>query len=172
MAGKPKEARIVAALTKRAASELGPDSTPLDYVCTFLAGGKMFPDLAASLAAELNEPVSRQLVSGAAHALSADAKERIATARRECAIALVEDTITIADEAQETTGAAAKARLQIGSRQFFAERFNPEQFGTMKPQVSVSIGTLMLEALRQPPPPPPALPALLLSGGSSGDQEP
>lgn len=166
MAGKPKEARLIAALAKRAAMELGEDATPLDFVCHYLAGGKMFTDLAAEAAAELNESVSRQLVSGAAHALAGDARERIEAARREGALALAEDTVSIADDADGTAGGAAKARLQIGSRQWLAERFNPAQFGTTKGQVNVNFGELMLEALMQPPPPNPFLvtAAVLVTG--------
>jgi hypothetical protein len=170
MPGKPKEARLLAALAKRAVLELGEDATALDFVCHYLAGGKMFTDLAAQMAGELNEPISRQLVSGAANALGEDAKERIEAARREGALALAEDTVAIADDAEGTAGGAAKARLQIGSRQWLAERFNPAQFGSTKAQVSVNIGTLMLEALMQPPPPNPFLAtATILLPGATDD---
>jgi hypothetical protein len=166
MSGKPKEARLVAALAKRAVLELGSEATPLDYVVFYIAGGKMFTDLAAEMAVELNEPVSRQLISGSANALGEDAKERIAAARQEGAISLAEETLSIADNADATAGGAAKARVQISSRQWMAERFNAAQFGAMtKTQVSVSLGALMLEALQQPPPPNPflqATPILLL----------
>jgi aminopeptidase N len=158
MSGKPKEARLVAALTKRAVLELGEGSTALDYVCHFVEGGKMLSDLAAEMAAEMQESCSRQLLSGAAHALGPDAKERIAAARQEGAVVLVEETIAIADASEATAGGAAKARVQIGSRQWAAERFNAAQFSaTTKVQGSVLLGTLMLEALRQPPPPSPFL---------------
>jgi hypothetical protein len=174
MAGKPKEARLVAALSKRATLELGDDATALDFVCHYLAEGRMFTDLAAEMAVELGESVSRQLMSGAANALAEDARERIAAARQEGAVALVEDTIAIADDAEATAGGAAKARVQIGARQWAAERFNSAQFGAMtKTQVSVSLGTLMLAALQQPPPPNPFLTTttLLLPGTRAGDEE-
>jgi hypothetical protein len=176
MSGKPKEARLLIALNKRAVLELGSDATALDYVVSYIAGGKMFTDLAADLAIELKEPVSRQLVSGAANGLSDDARERIAAARQEGAISLAEETLSIADNADATAGGAAKARVQISSRQWMAERFNAAQFGAMtKTQVSVSLGALMLEALQQPPPPNPflqATPTLLLAAtGDCADGE-
>ncbi len=166
MAGKPKEARLLAALEKRAVRELGDGATPLDFVCDYISGGKTFIDLAGELATELGESVSRQFISGTANALAPDAKARITVARQEGAMALAEDTLSIADDAEPTAGGAAKARVQIGSRQWLAERFNSAQFGGMKGQVNVSFGALMLEALRQPPPIRPVVEnvPLLLTG--------
>jgi hypothetical protein len=62
-------------------------------------------------------------------------------------------------------------------RQWLAERFNPERFGSRAPSVAVSmnVGALMLDALRQPRPsrplastrslPSPALKLLAPHGG-------
>jgi len=147
--GRPLQNRVVAALTERAVKTLGDDATPLAYAADYVAGGRTIADLAVDLAADLGEPVSRQLVSQTIHALEPNAKERIEAARKESALALAEETKDIADNAEPTAGGAAKARLRIGSRQWMAERFAPEQFGT-RPSINLNIGALMLDALRQP----------------------
>jgi hypothetical protein len=165
-------ARTVAALAARAVATLGEDASPLDYVCFYLAGGQTLNDLAAELTTELGTPVSRQHVSQTAHELEPAAKERIAAARTESAFAFAEATKDIADQAEPTAGGAAKARLQIGSRQWLAERFNAELFGTRPANINVNIGALMLDALRQPMPPPlhaTATPILLEGSFESTD---
>lgn len=150
MAGTPKQTRLLAALAQRALSELGEDATSLDYVAHYVAAGGMIARLAEDLAAEMKESISRPFLSNTAHGLADNAKERLALARREGAAALVEQTVAIADAAPETSGGAQKAKLQVGVRQFLAERADPEQFGSnSKVQVSVSLTQLHLDALRQ-----------------------
>jgi hypothetical protein len=150
-------ARVMRALAMRATRELGPGATVLDYACKFVAEGGRIGQLATLLAQDLGEPVSRPFVSGILNNLTDDAKSRLAEARRESAMALVEEAAQIADDAEPTTGAVQKARLQVGTRQWMAERFAPEEFGG-KPGVVVDMGQLFLEALRQPPPPRPPQP--------------
>jgi hypothetical protein len=156
MPGRPKENRVLAALAQRAVAELGDEATPLEYVVDYISGGHTLADLAVSLADELKESVSRQLISGAAHRLAPDAKERIAAARSDGAFALAEHTLTLADEAESTAGGAAKARIQVSARQWLAGKWNREFGEHAGPSVTVNFGQMMLEALQRPAPPRPA----------------
>jgi hypothetical protein len=86
------------------------------------------------------------------HGLADDASERIDAARRESASALVEEAAQIADSAEPMPAAVAKAGLQVKTRQWLAERFDPERYGSRVPGVAVqvNVGELFLDALRQP----------------------
>jgi hypothetical protein len=64
----------------------------------------------------------------------------------------VEEAAQLADDAEATPAGVQKAGLQVRTRQWMAERFDPQMFGEKNGQVNVNIGQLMLEALRQPPP--------------------
>lgn len=147
MAGTPKQTRLIAGLKARALRELGEEASELDYVVHFVSAGGMLSKLADDIAEELGESVSRPFLSNTVNGLADNATERIALARREGAVALVEESVTIADKAPETSAGVLKAKLQVGTRQWFAEKHNPEQFGA-KVQVQASIGELFLDALR------------------------
>jgi hypothetical protein len=69
------------ALLKRAESEIGGDAVAFDYVLAWVARGGLISDLANSLADELGESVSRQILSLIVHRMAPDATERIAAAR-------------------------------------------------------------------------------------------
>lgn len=136
----------------RAVAQLGEEATLLDYAADWIAAGRSVQALAESLAAELETSVSRPLVSSILHNAAPDASNRLDAARREAAEALVEEATQIADACEPTAGAAAAARLQVGTRQWLAERFAPERFGQKgnAVQVNLSVGALMLDTLRQP----------------------
>jgi hypothetical protein len=152
MAGQPLKRRVLEALQARATSALGEEASALDYAVEWIASGKSVQALADSLAAELQTSVSRPLVSSILHSAASDATARLDAARREGAHALADEMTHIADTAEATAGGAAKARVQIGTRQWLAERFAPDRFGQKANavQLNVSIGSLMLDALRQP----------------------
>jgi hypothetical protein len=129
-------------------------------------------DLAKQIGGDIGTPVSRSFISGVVHGLADDASERINEARRESASALIEEATQIADNAEPMPAAVAKASLQVKMRQWLAERFDPEHYGSRVPAVAVKMdfGALMLDALRRPietlrplahtepaPPPSPAL---------------
>jgi hypothetical protein len=147
MAGTQKQTRLVAALQARAAREIGEDASELDYVAHYLSAGGLLTKLAEALAVEMGESISRPFLSNTVHGLADDAKARLALARREGAAALVEQSVSIADDAPETAGGVSKAKLQVGTRQWLAEKADPEQFGS-RVQVAVSLGQLHLDAMR------------------------
>lgn len=82
MAATPKRRRMRAALSRRAEAEIGPGALALDYVVAWVARGGLIADLATSLADELGESVSRQILSLVVHRLAPDATARIVVARR------------------------------------------------------------------------------------------
>ncbi len=70
-----------------------------------------------------------------------------ARARAKAAHVLVDETLTIADEAdpEETQ----KAKLRIQARQWAAERWNRKDYGQAKAEVAISISGLHIEALKR-----------------------
>jgi hypothetical protein len=77
-------------------------------------------------------------------------KERAALylhARATAAACHAETALDIADNCSET--GTSKARLQVETRQWLAGVYDREQFGQQKPGVTVNIGHLHLDALRQ-----------------------
>ena len=69
-------------------------------------------------------------------------------ARAASAAALADAALDIADASRET--GTSKARLQIETRQWLAGVYNREDFGVNKqPGVTVNIGSLHLDSLRQ-----------------------
>jgi hypothetical protein len=150
MPGQPKRARLLAALYRRAGAELGEGATPLDYICDAIAGGSNFFKLAASLEEEMGEPISRGFVSNVANNFSSDARARLDAARAEGAGALVDKALNIAEEAPTDAGGVQRAKLEIGMLQWTAERHNRAQYGSAKPELTINLGMLHLDALRQP----------------------
>lgn len=147
MAGRPKQRRVREELESRAVIELGEGATALEYVVDVLENGGTFEDLSRDLSATMREKISRTLTSRTAHALSPDATQAIEAAMREGASALAEQTLTIARDAEPTTGSVQQAKLQIATHTWLAERRHPEKWGP-KPAVQVmSIGQLHLAAL-------------------------
>lgn len=151
MASRPKQQRLLTALRQRAHEELeNPDATPLDVVVHFVAGGGLIADLARSMAASMGESISRNFLSGVVHGLAPDASEQIAAARRRAAALLAEDTLEIADEPHETREEIDQAKLRIGTRQWLAEKFNRDEFGShSRSSVQITFTGLHLAALRQ-----------------------
>jgi hypothetical protein len=77
-------------------------------------------------------------------------KERMKQARRLKADAFADQAMAIADEVSDTNPVAvAKARGQIEVRKWLAAVNDPETYGVQKPGVTISIGNLHLDALRQ-----------------------
>lgn len=178
MAGSPLKRRVIAALTARAEQRSSDDETLtlLDYAVDWVSAGRTISDLAQDIAKEIGTPVSRPLLSGILNA-TPDASARLEAARRQGAHAIMDDAVKIADDAEPTPGAVAKARLQVGTREWLAERFAPDAFGVKQlgGQVNISVGKLMLAALQAPPPPRPELVAgtapLLASGDEAAECE-
>jgi hypothetical protein len=111
MAAMPKRRRMKRALLKRAQAEIGSHATALDYVCHWIAGGRLIKGLAASLQEQLGESVSRSILSTLVHHLGPDASARIAGARRVGATAPVRDALHTAVNPSNRGAGAGKARL-------------------------------------------------------------
>jgi hypothetical protein len=155
MPSRPRRAALIAKLAELAAEEIGATASPIDYLCAQHAHGALFSELAEFLAGEMGQPVSRTFLSMTAHQLAPDAKERIASARREGALSLGERAVEIADNSEPTSGAAARARNSMSARFWLAERANPALAGKGA-TIEINAGQLMLAALQAPPPAPPA----------------
>jgi hypothetical protein len=82
MAGHPKRSRLIKELEQRTQAVLGPGATPLDFLCDYLERGGRFAALARELTLAMGESISRPLVSNTARWLDADARARLAEARR------------------------------------------------------------------------------------------
>lgn len=148
MASKPKTRALVAELERLTREEWpdAPERTPLDYVCRRLAEGETLRAVARSL------DCSTQLIIDIMDDVAGAETRRAAfsRAREVGAHQLAEESIELADNA--TPEDAHVAGLQVKTRQWVAERWNRRDFGNDRSavQLNVSIGSLMLEALRQP----------------------
>lgn len=147
MTGTPKKRALIGEMARRIIAELPdkPDATPLDYVCWRIANGETLRAVARSFG------VSPQMVIELVdNAVGADARrDGFARAREIGAHQLAEEAIEISDAASPSD--ANVATLQVRTRQWVAERWNRREFGTQPgTQVNVSIGALMLEALKAP----------------------
>lgn len=60
-----------------------------------------------------------------------------------------EEALTLADGVREDPNAINKAKTQIDVRKWLAGVDDPERYGTQKPSVTISIGSLHLDALRK-----------------------
>lgn len=148
MAGHPITARMAVELRRRTAERFAdsPSATPLDYVADYVAAGSTLTALAREL--------------GVSHSLVMDwlrrqhgadtVRETMRAARETGAHVLVEQGLDIADAATAET--VNVARLQVSTRQWVAERWNARELASKPANVAlqVNVGTLMLDALRQP----------------------
>ena len=85
-----------------------------------------------------------------------DAAALVARARAARADLLAQESLTIADSAEERNEAIAKARLRIDTRKWISGAWDRETYGTQAPStnVQVNLGQLHLDALRQQDPAP------------------
>ena len=76
----------------------------------------------------------------------------VARARATRASALAEETLTIADTAEERNEAIAKARLRIDTRKWISGAWDRDTYGQAAPgaNVQINLGQLHLDALRAP----------------------
>lgn len=159
LSGFPKRRAIQDAL-KQLALEQFEDvhATSLDYLIAWVESGKTMGKLAKFVAQRLGWPeagVSLQLLSLAVK--SEHGAERVEAdlilARKKSAQAIVDESLDIADEHTSSQLQAAQAGNRIKARQWLAERRDREAFGAAKAaSVTVSIGSLHMDALRAPVP--------------------
>jgi hypothetical protein len=175
MAGQPKRRRMIAELEKRTREEMDPGATHLDYAVRWVASGGTLVDLANSIAKSLDPrgfklgtfKIFRGALSDYLDAVFGEdnAQRCLDRARARGAHGLVENAQVIADEQDGLLpGAATAARLKMDSRHYLAERWNKADFAQAKgTNVTISMATLHLDALRRMPPrPAAALPAAIV----------
>src|SRR5690606_28771939 len=135
-------------LVRRAILERGEDATPLDYVLDRIASGTTLKELAAELSAGSPHeyfPAQVKAVCGEYARDESALEARFRSARAIAAELFVEEAKSLADNALPIKEHIAKAKLQVQTRQWIAEKFDPERFGQPKTQVAISIGTLHLD---------------------------
>lgn len=162
MAGRAKRQALREELVRRAIVELGEEATPLDYVIERIAAGTSLKELTEELNATSPYqfyPAQVKAVCGEYARDESELEERFRGARAIAAELFVEESKSLADNVIPTKEHVAKAKLQISTRQWIAERYNRDAFGQPKQQVSISIGSLHLDSLRKAPPPRPELAA-------------
>lgn len=81
MAARPVRRAVIAALTSRASTVLGPSSSALDYVVAWISAGGTFTTLATCLGDQIGRSLSRGFVSFTCQRLAPDARSRIRSAR-------------------------------------------------------------------------------------------
>jgi len=132
MAGRPKRAELVRAVTAAGGEEL---------LISRIESGETVAAIASSLG------VSRPMLSSFLNR-SLDTKERIARARETASHALVEEALAIADSATHENDRAK--RLQVSMRQWLARRYNPTAYGgDQVGPAKLTIRNVFLDSLRQ-----------------------
>jgi hypothetical protein len=152
MAGRPKERRLLAAMTRLAREEIGPDAQAADWVEAWIESGKSVNAMHAHLQRVLGEDFTRPWLSRVMHAsLGPDASERIYAARKKASHQLVEEAQEIADGTEGSTSREeiASAKLRADIRIWRAKTYNRDELGERPPTVNVTLNRLHLDALRQ-----------------------
>ena len=158
MTGRPKLRALVVELEQRTRDYFDGDEdtttpTVLDYVAARLADGGSLRALADSLAVDVGftvhaERIERYLVKTFGQG---EYDTAITRARTRGAHRLAEDAICIVDEPADTQVEVSRAASRARTRQWQAERQNRAELGNQSgPSVSITIGSLHLEALRAP----------------------
>lgn len=133
---------MIAELARRAALEELDDA--FAYVESWVRGGQTL----VSLCEELK--ISYHMLNRWCSEQHEDAAARLQRAREAGAHALLEESLQIADDdTNDSKEKVARDKLRIDAREKLAAAWN-QSFGPGKSGVTVNIGTLMLEALRQP----------------------
>lgn len=125
-------------------------STHMDYVDQWLASGQTLAALAQALADKTGFDIMRESVARYLRdAFGQDVSGRQAIARARGAHALVDATLSIADERVLTNDDNGRNRNRIAARQWAAERWNKDELAQQRgPIVAISVGSMHLDALR------------------------
>lgn len=153
MAGKPLKRALITELERltREWDEEG-TATPLDFAIDWIESGNTLSQLARQMNKTLGlkppREISRSMLGRYLETIAPDAEEQMRAARRRGAHGLIDQSIDIADDANDKDSAAA-ARVQVGVRQWTAERWNKDELGGQQKgmQVQVNIGALHHAAL-------------------------
>lgn len=158
LAGKPRRKAIVTELEFRTREYFEIESgapcphTHLDYACEWLANGGTMVELAAEMSITLGFHVfGGQIRTYLGEVWPSECESALSRARARGAHALAENALELVDapagDQTEVSRAASRARV----RHWTAERWNRGEFaGQQAASVSISIGTLHLDALRAP----------------------
>lgn len=140
---------MIAELQRRAAEEHGDANAVIEYVEDYVASGKTLTDLAKSISAVCRTHVMRESLSKFIHSLgeNGEIEARLLRARARGAHSIAEETLVIADEADEDD--VQVAALKVKTRQWLAGKWNRDEFAEQKgTNVSISFNSLHLDALR------------------------
>lgn len=123
----------------------------LDYVCARIESGATAKAIALELSNALNVEIQYDALMRYLRNQFGEtaADESISQARARASHCLAEESIDIVDNAPEFAAGVSKAMSRARSRQWYAEKWNPQRYGQNKQQnVSISVTTLHLDALR------------------------
>lgn len=110
-----------------------------DYIYGRVADGATLKQLAEELG------ISRPILSGWCNHTSR--RDAYVSARREAALAHAEEGLAIVDSATPETASAAKLRSDY--RKYLAAKLDPRTWGDPKAAVTIDLGQLHLEAVKQ-----------------------
>ena len=146
---------MIAELDRMTREQLGDEGNVLDFAVDWVESGKTVLQLAYAVSKNIGleidgvQEISRSMLERYLFGLSDDANARLKAAQRPGARGLTDQSIEIADSA-ESKDDAATARVKVSARQWLAERWDRETFGTPKQApVQINFGSIHLESLRR-----------------------
>lgn len=167
MAGRARAKALQEALEARAAECFEVDVIngdevrgTLDYVADWVESGNTIKELSAELAEELGHEVTYARVMAVLRQRHGEDRvdARLDASRARASHSLAETAMELVDAPADTNVEVSRAASRARTRQWMAERYNPQKFGQSKGvSVSVSIGSLHLDALRAVPSRPVAI---------------
>lgn len=163
MAGRARSKALRECLDSRAADYFDADDTPhtsLDYVCDWVESGKTLKELAADLTTELEHdvPYARLIATLREQYGETTVEERLEASRVRASHPMAEEALSLVDAPADSNVDVSRAASRARTRQWLAEKWNRKAYGQDKGvSVSVSIGSLHLDALRSMPARPAAM---------------
>lgn len=135
MAGNPIKRQLLADIEKAGGFE---------FILSTIVDGGSIQDLAKRFG------VSRKFLS---ELLNKDPQQKIALkqARKMKAETFADQALQIVDTVEESPNAISKAREQANIRKWLAGVHDPETYGQKQNSVTINVGDLHLDALRQAP---------------------
>ena len=128
MPGQPKNRAMLERL-----EELG----DIDWLCEQVAGGNSLLDIAANDFDDCSRHMLQRWIRK-----DPDRKTRYEEAKREGAAAMVEQGMTILDDADENTAAVQKAGLRANYRKWYAGVVDRQSFGPPDRRTSININNI------------------------------
>lgn len=142
---------MVGELQRRAALEH--DGDVLDYAADWVGNGQTLVSLAEDISKSTKQQISRPMLSKYLNGVKDTATDTLSRAREDGAEAIVEKLRAVVESTPATRDDIARTKLQMDMDLWLAERWNKRAFGQAKgAQVNITVGNLVLEALRSPTP--------------------